>query len=147
MTWTYDPASVTTTLAKVRLLCGDTQSGRQLLSDEEINVLTGLAAHIFGMAAVGCETIASKFAADADKEVGDLSITLSQKAEAYERRADRFRQQAGTLAIPLAGGISIAAKDTQEQDTDRVKPQVSRGQFVNPGGTEDNRFADYSGKD
>ena len=114
-----------------------------MLSDEEIAFLTGQAGNVFGMAALACEVIAAKFAGEADKSVGDLEIKLSQKSIAYEKRAKGFRKQSIKLVGPVAGGISIAAKKTQTDDTDRVKPGISKGQFENPGGTG-SRFSDLS---
>ncbi len=144
MTWTWDNSDINDNLAKVRGLIGDTVSARQLLSDEFINYLTGQAGNVFGAAGLACEAIAAQFAGDSDKEVGDLKLSLSQKSIAYEKRAKSFRKQSIKLVGPVAGGISIAAKKTQDDDTDRVKPGLGKGQFENPGGSTGSRFSDLS---
>jgi len=146
-TWTFDWTDIDDSLARVRLLIGDTVTTRQLLSDEAIDWFITQAGNVYGAAALACDAIAAGFAGEADKEVGDLKISLSQKSIGYERRAKQYRKQSRTLVTPVAGGISIAAKQTQDQDTDRVKPAFARGQFEHPGTTQDSRFSDFTGED
>ena len=144
-TWTFDWTDIDTNLAKVRVLIGDTVSGRQLLSDESIDWMDTQAGNVFGTAAMACEAIAARFAGDADKVVGDLEVRLSQKALAYEKRAKGFRKQAIKLVGPVAGGVSKTAKQTQKDDTDRVKPFLGRGQFGHPGTNQDAKLSDFTG--
>ena len=148
MSWTYS-ADFTLTKDKVRFLCGDTNSAAasQLLMDEEINFVTGLAGSVFGMAAIACETIASKFSREADREIGDLAVKLSQKADSYRKQAKELRSRGGVYVVPMGGGISQDAKDTQDDDTDRVRPSFARGQFVNEDAVNDSRYADYKNED
>ena len=143
-TWTFDWTDIDDDLAKVRVLIGDTNTDRQLLSDEAINYFGTQAGNNFGTAAIACDAIAASFAGDSDKEVGDLKLSLSQKSIAYEKRAKGFRKQSIKLVGPVAGGVSIAAKKTQTSDTDRVKPGIRKGQFDNPGGSTGSRFSDLS---
>ncbi len=142
MTWTWSESDIDGNLPKIRALIGDTVSASQILSDEMINYCTSLAGNPLGMAAHAATMAAAKFAREANKEVGDLKIEASQKATAYRELARDLRKQSIKLVGPVAGGISIASKKTQTDDTDRVKPGLSKGQFENP--STGSRFSDLS---
>ncbi len=72
--------------------------------------------------------IAAKFSRLADKKVGDLSLSYSQKATQYFALADELESDANIFgAAPFAGGISVTNKDTVEDDDDRVKPTFRKG--------------------
>lgn len=145
MTWTYtDPG--TSTRDAVRFLCGDTNTSDQLITDEEIAYLVGQYPSAQGAAAAACRAIAVEFSRQADKQVGDLRISASQRANAYAARAVELDEavSAGNAPVPFTGGVSIADKTAVEQDTDRVPPQFTRGGFTNPGGGEDDGSASSS---
>lgn len=106
MTWSYN-SSLASDKDKVRLLTGDTDTTDQLLQDEEINYLLTETGNVLLAAGRAARAIAAKFARQADKEVGDLRVSLSQKAEAYrkladdlEKRADDLEKRAGSVSIP-----------------------------------------------
>lgn len=146
MSWTYN-SGVTTTNDKVRLLIGDTDSTDPLLTDAELNFLTGQAGSIYGVAALACQAIAAKYARQVDKRVGDLALSSSQKAKHYAAEAQKYAKLGAILVTPIAGGISIDAKDVVDSDSDRVRPSFSRGQFANDDTIDDSRWADYTGED
>ncbi len=126
MTWTYDP-NITTDRDKVRLNIGDTNTSSQLLSDEEIAYFLTQAG-VLGASVLAAEAIAAKFSALCDQQVGDLSVTFSQKAKQYRELAKQLRRQIGlSSAGPIAPAISISDKDTAELDTDRVEPAFTIG--------------------
>lgn len=137
MTFTYNSSSISTDLAKVRLLIGDTSTGDQLLQDEEINFFVDSEPSIYHAGAMACEAIAAEFSRKADKQVGDLKINASQKAEAYAKRAKKLMAMAKTRGSAgiYAGGISKTDKQTQEQDSDRVEPDFYREMHDFPGTT------------
>ena len=56
MTWTYDP---TTDLGKCRLLCSDTDSTRQIMSDEDLAAFIVMAGHYMPAAAMALDSIAA----------------------------------------------------------------------------------------
>lgn len=130
---------------KVRLLTGDTDTADELLVDAEINLITGQSGSIWSMAADACLAIASKFSRHADQTVGSLSYDFSQRAEQYKMRALDLRRRAVALVTPWAGGISIADKQTQEDDSDRVRPAFARGQHEDTEAVQDSRYSDWSG--
>ena len=144
MSFTYD---VTTNRGKTRFLCGDTDSADAILQDDEIDFCIDQAGNNFGAAAIACEAIAAEFSRKADKQVGDLRISLSQKAEAYGKRAADLRRRGNVLCVPTVGGVSIADKDEQRDDTDRVTPSFARGLHESSEAIADSRFSNFSGED
>jgi len=68
---------------KVRFYIGDTDTNDQLLQDEEINFLLTETSNILLAASHAAKALAAKFSRQADKTVGDLRISLSQKAQTY----------------------------------------------------------------
>jgi len=133
MTFTFDPTKITTDLAKVRTMIADTDEDNPLLTDEQINFFVSVESNIYLASAMCCEAISSSYAGQVDTKVGDLAISKSQKSKQYKEQADRFRLQAKQKggAQLFAGGISISSKDTYEDDSDRVEPAFSIGQFDN----------------
>ena len=123
MTWTYTNVPNTVQRDAVRFLCGDTDTTDQLVTDEEITYLLAVEGSTVAAAAGACEAIATKFARQADKALGPLRVSLSQKSEAYAARAKNLRTR-GTLGMALAyaGGISESDKDSVEEESDRVEP-------------------------
>ena len=133
MSWTYLSSQLTTsTTMQVRFLCGDTSTGDQLLQNEEIDYLVTLNNGSYAAAAAACDAIASKFSREADKEVGDLSISMSQRAIAYQKQAKVLRVQGSIGTVkPYLGGQSVSDKDAREAETDRVKPGFVLGAHNN----------------
>ncbi|MGA1036646.1 MAG: hypothetical protein ACO3VQ_02425, partial [Ilumatobacteraceae bacterium] len=81
-----------------------------------------------------CLTIASKLAREADKQIGDLSVSMSQRAKAYREQASELKNLAtreGTVPIPYAGGITISDKEIDEENSDLFRSWFSAGQFEN----------------
>ena len=142
MTWTYGGDPDANARDAIRFLTGDTDTNDQLLSDEEIawvnKEVTGSTAATTGLydaAYRGCLTIAAKFSRLADQAVGDLRVSMSQKAKAYRDQAEVVKGLAareGNTPTPYAGGISIGDKDVDRDDSDRVDPWIRAGQFTNP---------------
>jgi len=134
MTWTYAGAPGTATTANrrdaVRLLLKDNSTARELLQDEEIKFyLTQNGNNLYRAAADAARSLASREAKS--KSVGDLSI--SGLGDTWLTLAADFERRADSQATPYAGGISVADKNTYEQDTDRVVPAFSRNLHNTPG--------------
>ena len=135
MTWTYSSTDLSTDLAKVRLLIGDTDTNDQQLTDEEIDFFTDDAASVYHAAASGCEALAAQYARRADKSIGQVSLHASQRQTHYHDLAAALRQRALTSVelVPYAGGISVGDKTAVEQESDRTKPQFALGWDDNQG--------------
>lgn len=141
MTWTYGGDPAANARDAIRFLTGDTDTNDQLLADEEIawvnNQVTGSDTATTGLYAAAyrcCLMIASKFSRLADQAVGDLRVSMSQKAKAYRLQAEEIRAVAdkeGYTPTPYAGGITTADKETDEDDSGLVHGWFSTGQFVN----------------
>lgn len=135
MTFTYSASDLSTNLARVRLMIGDTDSADPLLTDEEINYFLSLNSDPTKAAALAARAVAGKFAKLADKSVESVSVRYSQKAEGYFKLADQIEAQsalAGTLAGPSATGIKISQIDAANAETDRPAPDIRKGMFSNP---------------
>lgn len=128
MTWTYASDPSASTLAKIRFLCGDTNTNNQMLADEEINYLSGLQSNVFLAAADCCDALASKYAFTVDTSNGALSVSGSQRAEAFRKRAKDLRAQVGRGAQTTFGGESIDANDALDEDDDTIQPSFKIGQ-------------------
>jgi hypothetical protein len=128
MSWTYDSSQLeSSTLMQVRYLVGDTKQTDQQVQDEEINFALSQRASIYGAAAIVCRSLASQLSREADTVDKDLRTVLSARAKAYSARASEYETKAVVRGggMPYAGGISIADKIANEQDTDRVPPQFT----------------------
>jgi hypothetical protein len=134
MTWSYNASTLATTPKdQVRLLIGDVVSTDEQLQDEEITFLLTQRSSIYGTAAECCRSLASKFARSVDQTAGDTKLAYSQLSKAYTAKATAFENKAALSGsgMPYAGGISVADKQNQEQDTDRVQPQFNVGMDEN----------------
>jgi len=81
-----------------------------------------------------CLAIASKLSRLADKQIGDLSVSLSQKAKGYLSQAEEFKslaQVTNYVPIPYAGGITISDKEIDQDNPDIFSGWFSSGQFQN----------------
>jgi hypothetical protein len=144
MTWTYSGDPSATSRDQVRFLVGDTDFGKQLVTDEEIAYAVANESTV-RMAAVRISRgIAAKFARDVNYYVGDLKIFASARYKQYLEVLKALEADAVIFsATPFAGGISVAGKDSVEDNTDRVKPSFSKGMHDNPGADIDGANYDY----
>ena len=155
MAWTYSGDPSGSARDAIRFLIGDTDTNDELLNDAEIawinNQVTGsdtATTGIYTVAVRACLTIASKFSRMADKSVGDLSVSMAQKAHAYRDQANTLKSLAlaeGGVPTPYAGGISLSDKEIDQDDSDIIR-YFSVGQFINAG-SADNVESSYSGAD
>lgn len=144
MTWTYDGTPGTDTANgrrdAVRMLIGDTDTNDQQIQDGEIEfALLEAGDDVYTAGAICAQAIASRYARDGDVKFDDVSEDMSTVYDQYQRLATRLssmskRHGKNGLGIPRAGGISVSAVRTVEQDTDRVDPKVKQDAFANPSG-------------
>lgn len=134
MTFTYTPGS-TTDATRVRLLIGDTDPEaplQQRLENEEITDLLTIAGGFRAAAAMACDALAAKFASRATaKRMGQASLEW-KRFEQLTAMAKQLRSAVSLAAIPFAGGISRAQRQSLDQDTDRITPSFQRGMLDNP---------------
>lgn len=141
MAWTYGGDPSANARDAIRFLVGDTDTNDQLLSDEEIAWVNSEASGsstattaVYDAAMRCCLTIASKLAREADKQIGDLSVSMSQRAKAYRDQAVELKNlstREGAVPVPYAGGITISDKEIDEENSDLFRSWFSAGQFEN----------------
>ena len=140
MVWTYSGDPAASDLDAVRFLLGDTVEASAIFQDEELEWVLTQASNVYIAASIAAESAASAFEGAAGdvktKTVGALSISYdSEKAEKYRKlsRQLRFQGALHSTIVPYSGGISKADKETQEDDTDWVRPNFSIGMHDNEG--------------
>jgi len=127
MSWTYDTA-LTANRDKVRFYAGDTDSSAVITAtDEEIGGLLTLAGGVRRAAAMLCDHLALRSSQRGQRLTDDIgqSVDYGKLAEQFTDRARVLRSQASFAAVPFAGGISVATKQAQQENTDRVPPAFS----------------------
>lgn len=134
MAWTYD-ASLPSNRDKVRLLIGDTATADQQLQDAEVDFFYTLRANLYLAAADAAKAISAKYARQADTSNLSLSVSASQRAEAYRTLAGELAERSISLggSDAFAGGLTLAGKDTLASDADAVQPGFRIGQDDLPG--------------
>lgn len=135
--WTYTGDPAYSTRDEVRFLVGDTDSSDKQVTDFEIAYAITQGGSARGAAVLIAKALASKYARLADRSIGDLSISYSQRVKNYLDMAQRLEKELaagyGAILDVYAGGISIADKDTVEEDEDRVWPGLGIGMHDAPG--------------
>lgn len=119
----------------IRLLIGDTDADALptlRLEDEDIDQIIVLEGSLHMAAARAAEALGAKYARQAEGSAGPSRIQPGGRAMELRMLASRLRTQSAGLAIPSAGGISIASKAAGEGDTDRVEPTFRRGMLDHP---------------
>lgn len=127
MTWTYD-TSLSANKDKVRFYASDTESSAAItVTDEEIAGLLTLAGGVRSAAAMLCDHLALRYSQRGQQLTDDIgqSVNYGDIAKQFTERGRLLRSQASFAAVPFAGGISVAAKQTQQENTDRVPPAFS----------------------
>lgn len=123
MSWTYDTA-LTASKDKVRFLVGDTDTNDQLLQNEEITYILIGKSNVYRAAAEACRAIALKLGRELSLEAPAMSWSADDQYQHYISLADKYDKQAvasGAVGV-FGGGISVADRDTRDEDTDRVQP-------------------------
>lgn len=129
MSWSYSGNPAASMLDKVRFLIGDTDITDQQFSNEEINaILADNGNEPYVTAIVLIEGLIARFSRYITKSVGDLSISYGDHVSQYQSLlGDLRRRSTLQLCKPYAGGISIADKNVDEADDDRVSPYFTVG--------------------
>tara|TARA_R100000808_G_scaffold14529_1_gene34235 strand:- start:7528 stop:7959 length:432 start_codon:yes stop_codon:yes gene_type:complete len=137
MSFAYS-TSLTTTKDKVRFRIGDTDSNRPLLSDEEINAVIASKPSVLPASIECVEAILAKIARDVDRNAAGITSSRSQAYNHYLELRNKLAREMLTESEMFVGGLSKAAKQSFEDDSDFVQPSFKIGQFDNPqAGPED----------
>lgn len=133
MAYTGNPSTVTTDA--IRLLVGDisASTAAEYLADADYTFFYAQSSNdIYLAGSLAANSLAMLAAAGGviEKQVGDLALKWDYNQ--YLALSRKLEQQAAANVSPYAGGISRSDKRGIEQDTDRVRPAIRRGQFDNP---------------
>ncbi len=130
MTWTYagDPAANTT--ATVRFLVQDTDTNRQLATDEEIAWALTQEHNVYTAAASVLDSIIHRLAGISSKKVGDFSISFDLK-DAKERVIRLRNKGRAQYEIPSMPAQSKDDKKALREDTDWVEPVFTKDMHDN----------------
>ena len=132
MSWTYSGDPSSDDRNAVRFLTQDTDTNRQLATNEEIDWVITQEMNVYMAAASMLQTIINRQAGIGSKKVGDLSITFDFASAEKRVGVLKARGQA-SYQVPTAGGIGVADKQTLEGDSDWPKPFFKREQFDHNG--------------
>lgn len=113
----------------LKFLVGDlsTSSASEYISTGKCAQLISMFGSVRAAAPHAARAIAARFADEADKRVGDLSIAASQKAKAFMDLARSLERQVATAAQPYGGGLSVSERNAARTDSDRILPQFTVG--------------------
>jgi len=132
VTFTYSSTSISTDLAKVRTLVGDTNSNDPLLTDEQINFFLAETADIYLAAANAVRRgILPQLARRIDRTGTGFSATRSQMSQHYRDLAADLESKAYLGLEVTFGGTSTSDADNLESDTDFIQPTFQSGQHRN----------------
>ncbi len=143
MAWTYSGDPADSDRDALRFCIGDTDTGDQQMNDAELDFLLTQKGSVAGAAVEAVRKLIAKYSRQVNKSVGDLRLSLSDRVKSYKMLL-RELQAALNLKTggPIAGGISLARKDTVKENTDRVVPDFERGKFDHPGTENSNNLDD-----
>lgn len=141
MTWTYTPDAPVLPRDDIRDLLFDTDPLDPLLSDEQIARCVARnvgdpngPVNVYRVAAEGAQIIATNFSRQGSQQDDRVKVDFDQRAADYRLRAVELRQWSrNSGVVPVAGGISISDKETNQQNDDNVQPMFSRDMLTPPG--------------
>ena len=129
MTFTWDPTALATSeLQQVRLTIGDRDSGKPLLTDEEINFRLDQYSDGVLPASIRCvQDILAKLARDVDRSNVGMSSTRSQQTTHYRDLLKELKAENSTLGEMYVGGTSDSAEDAINSSTDYRQVGITLG--------------------
>jgi hypothetical protein len=130
MTWTYDVSDLATSARdQVRFMIGDTLPSDPQMQDEEIDFALTQRSTLFGVSAICCRALATKYSRSADQQAGDTKVAYSQIAKAYTLKAIELESQVamGGGVMPFAGGLTVSDVMSRAQNADLMPSQFNIG--------------------
>ncbi|MCP4868280.1 MAG: hypothetical protein GY898_06130 [Proteobacteria bacterium] len=131
-TYTNEPENVPQD--RVRLEVGDTDCAVAFLTDAEIKLcMADEPNSVLRAAAKAAGLIAAKLARRINFSHGPVKKDASQAYDHYvDLQAQLDRKASIEGAVPEALGVTIAEKETADEDTSRVQPDFKKGMMDNP---------------
>lgn len=131
MAWSYDE-NLATPLDKVRYRIGDTDTNRQLVSNETLNaLLTEYNQSVLRVSVVAIRGILADLTRDTNRSVMGISGQVDQATIHYRDLLRDIIAEMNTEAGIYPGAITIARHDVlqQQNDTTSVPPDFRQGMF------------------
>ena len=127
--WSYSGDPSQNDLNMVRFLIGDTDASDPQLSNEEITSAITVKGTANAAAIFCANALAARYTRMVDKSLGDLSISYSQRAQAYRDLIVQLRVHASSASTTAAHstGLYVSEKKANESDVDIVQPAFRRG--------------------
>lgn len=135
MSFTYEETLLDVPRNQVRLKLGDTDKNDPQLQDEEIDQLLDETDSVDGAVRLAASALAAKYSRSVDKWIGDLKILASQRSRHYLELAKSLGGRASIHAVPSAGGVFVADKESIESNESLATPAFRRGMHDNLEGT------------
>jgi hypothetical protein len=131
MTWTYSGDPSNSNLDAARYWCGDTDSDKQKVSDEEIDFLLTEYGTSKLAAAGALRALASQAARKVTSSVDGVSYNWSNLAQQYRDQAAELDPQGVTetsvsSATIVIGGVKVSEKAALDSATDLTQPFFKR---------------------
>lgn len=122
MTWSYSGDPSSSDRDAVRFLIGDTDTTDQQLSNEEINYLLVEYTSVDQTAIAAIGSLIAKYSRYVDQSTGDISLSYSQRINQFKELLNNIRRRMAEGVRPYCGGLSIADKELDVENDDRVDP-------------------------
>lgn len=134
MPFSYSGNPGHSSLDAVRFLIGDTDPSDVIFQDAELAYLIAQYAPgaVINAAIQACEAALAKFARLVDEKAGGVDLKFSQKTKQYTLTRDELRRRLLVTDMnPFCGGISIAQKEANRENTDTVRPDFTKHMMEN----------------
>jgi hypothetical protein len=134
MSWTYTGNPASSAKDAVRFTIADTLVENSYVTDEEIAwALAQSGNNVPSASAIIARALSAQFSTLSDEEIGPLKFKYAERAKNYEKIATRLESQSTSSQVNLSGiyggGINVADKLQNEQDSSLVQPRLFRDQF------------------
>lgn len=150
MSWTFTNAPSSSTAAgrrdAIRIRIGDLVSTDQSPSDEAITYYLSNRSDSIPLAALdAARANVAALSLLADIKRGKVEVKASQRAAALRLVIAELELEVLTTsaAAPYAGGISVADKDSNRDDTDNVRPAFTVDADIYPGTDPNQQYDTY----
>lgn len=123
MSFSYEP-ELDNDVYRVRFLLQDTDESTRELEDEEIQYLLGSYGSVGSAALAAARSLYGKYSRQVSRAVGDLRISLSDKANNWKIFMEQLEESSFVLggSKPYVGGLSEAEEREDAIDRDLVQP-------------------------
>lgn len=125
--WTYSHSPGSSPKDSVRFLIGDIDDEDKQVDDCEIQFVLSEDGSIYEAAYQLCLMLAAYYARQVDETTGKTTKGYSTRSQHYADLATKYKERRGGRPVsPFFGGSGIGAKETVENDNDRVQPFFTR---------------------